>query len=269
MSFTPFQPRIRQDHVETSDHTGYGIVIVEHVALLSPTSKLPELEVIDFELIKQRDSTEIQKLVRISSTTGIFFLDLRGPSSKQTLVNLKAIYEAEDEFFNRPLSEKLVHHEDGLNRGYTHRNSVDVFQISREAQLKGELRFPAGLEAVRSQIEQVVSFSNAALRDLYQVLSLGLEPPASIEEGNDPEKPGRSELTLARWSAHVKEVIVPEHRDEGLLSILYYEAPHLEIQKKAKNGWILVQPSEGLHPVVVQAGYTAAVASYLLHPGLA
>lgn len=96
---------------------------------------------------------------------------------------------------------------------------MDVFQVSREAQLKGELRLPAELEAVRTQIEQVTSFSDAALRDLYQVLSLGLEPPAPIAEGEDPEKPGRSELTLARGSARVEEVIVREHRDEGLLSI--------------------------------------------------
>lgn len=91
-------------------------------------AKLPELEIIDFELIKQRDSTEIRNLVRISSTTGIFFLDLRGPSSKETLVNLKAIYEAEDEFFNRPQSEKLDHHEDGLSRGYFPGNSFHCYQ---------------------------------------------------------------------------------------------------------------------------------------------
>ncbi|KAF5566450.1 2og-fe oxygenase family [Fusarium phyllophilum] len=252
-------------------------------------AKSLQLEVIDFELIKKRDPEEIRRVVEISSTTGIFFLDLRGPSSKETLANLKTIYKAEDDFFNRPLGEKFIYHEGGTNRGYNHRGSVDVFQISREAELTGELRLSDELEAVRSEIEQVTSFSDAALRDLYQALSLGLDPPAPIAQGEDPQKPGRSELTLARGSAPPKDVIVPEHRDEGLLSILYYEAPHLEIQNATKNGWVLVQPYEGLHPVyvaetlhrssggrlnaalhrVVQAEYNAAVASYLLHPARA
>ncbi|KAF4341802.1 oxidoreductase 2OG-Fe(II) oxygenase family [Fusarium beomiforme] len=249
-------------------------------------SKSYPLEIIDYELLKQREPGEIQRLVQVTRTTGIFFLDLGGPSAAEILKNLEIIYKAEDGFFDRPQVEKLVYQEKGANQGYNHRGPVDVFQISREAQLKGTVRFPAELEAVRSEIDQVMSFSDAALRDIYEVLSLNLKPPAPTREGHDPQKPGRSELTLARGKATPRQVIVPEHRDEGLLSILYYEAPHLEIQDPAKDDWILVQPSKGLHPVyvaetlqrsskgrlnaalhrVVQAEYNASVASYLLHP---
>ena len=76
-----------------------------------------QLEVLSYERLKACNSDEIQKLVRISSDAGIFFLDLRGPSTKDFLVALQPIVYAQRRFFARDLESKLPYASDLEGRG--------------------------------------------------------------------------------------------------------------------------------------------------------
>jgi isopenicillin N synthase-like dioxygenase len=66
------------------------------------------LDIVNYELLKKRDHQEIQKLLQASRDRGVFFLDLRGPSTQQALSDLKEIYKAQLNFFeDLPEIDKL------------------------------------------------------------------------------------------------------------------------------------------------------------------
>ena len=94
------------------------------VALESPlmiamdgTAEAMQLEVLSYERLKACDSNEVQKLVRISSNAGIFFLDLKGPSTRDFLADLQPIVYAQRKFFAKELELKLPYASDLEGRG--------------------------------------------------------------------------------------------------------------------------------------------------------
>ena len=76
-----------------------------------------ELEVLSYERLKARDNGELQKLIRISSNAGIFFLDLGGPSTKDFLKDMQPIVHAQRKFFAQKPELKLVYASDLEGRG--------------------------------------------------------------------------------------------------------------------------------------------------------
>lgn len=75
------------------------------------------LEVLSYERLKARDDDEIFKLVRICSNAGMFFLDLRGPSTKDFLADMPPIVAAQRNFFARSSESKLAYASDLPSRG--------------------------------------------------------------------------------------------------------------------------------------------------------
>ncbi len=75
------------------------------------------LEVLSYERLKARDDDEIFKLVRICSKAGMFFLDLRGPSTKDFLADMPRIVAAQCNFFAQSLESKSAYASDLPSRG--------------------------------------------------------------------------------------------------------------------------------------------------------
>lgn len=71
---------------------------------------------------------------------------------------------------------------------------------------------------------------------------IGLEAPFAATD-----KPSESGLKLALISdkAQVGELIGAEHTDSGLITLLFYDAPTLELPVHGTSDWQLVKPIKG------------------------
>lgn len=126
------------------------------------------------------------------------------------------------------------------------------------------------------------------MRDMFRILCTFVDPPIPTAVADDPYKHSYTNLTLGRSLESVGEDLIPEHADSGILTILYYDLPSLEILEPTTKEWEVVQPRPGLQAVyigqhfqassngrfkaalhrVVQPEYGAALVVYLLHPQL-
>lgn len=85
----------------------------------SVPEKMASLAVVDYEALANKDATEIQKLVQASQTTGMFYLDLRGPRTKVVFEDVPTIFKIGRDFFNLPQDsdEKTQALREGMERG--------------------------------------------------------------------------------------------------------------------------------------------------------
>lgn len=88
-----------------------------------------QLEILNYEKLIQGDTAEILRLVQTASTSGIWFLDVRGPSSRDALANMKPIIDAQQQFFGRELDSKLSYSDEAEGRGYDNFEEVGVQRI--------------------------------------------------------------------------------------------------------------------------------------------
>lgn len=65
------------------------------------------LEVVNYSRLVAGDKGELQNLVHISATQGVFFLDFRGPRTEAALQNKLLITQAQRRFFAQDLERKL------------------------------------------------------------------------------------------------------------------------------------------------------------------
>lgn len=84
---------------------------------IDESTKTMQLEVLNYERLKAQDSDEVQKLIRVSSNAGVFFLDLNGPSTKGYLEDLQPIIHAQRKFFAQKPELKLAYASDLEGRG--------------------------------------------------------------------------------------------------------------------------------------------------------
>jgi isopenicillin N synthase-like dioxygenase len=123
---------------------------------------------------------------------------------------------------------------------------------------------------------------------MYRTLCTTVSPAISTIAADSPEAPSYTNLTLGFSLEEPGAFLVPEHADSGLITLLYYDLPSLEILDPAAGNWEVVQPRPGLqacyigkhfakasggrfkaaaHRVVnPETGWT--LITYLLHPGL-
>jgi hypothetical protein len=87
---------------------------------IDATRKTMELEVLSYERLKAQDSDEVQKMVRVLSNQGVFFLDMKGPSAKGFLADLPPVLRHQRNFFERTPEVKNKFH-----TGEYYKGSVD------------------------------------------------------------------------------------------------------------------------------------------------
>jgi isopenicillin N synthase-like dioxygenase len=86
----------------------------------TPSEKFAALEIIDHEALKRKDPTEIEKLIHAGRTVGMFYLDLRGPSTKAIFEDMPVVFDTAQSFFRLPQDsvEKVETLREGMERGY-------------------------------------------------------------------------------------------------------------------------------------------------------
>lgn len=94
-----------------------------------------------------------------------------------------------------------------------------------------------------------MSFSDAVLRDIFTLLCESLDPPAPTTAVRDPKKPGKSNLGLGLAAAPAGTALMSSHADDGILTILYYDVPFLEVLEPTTQEWKAVEVIKGLHIV--------------------
>lgn len=77
---------------------------------ISKTRKTMKLEVLSYELLKAYDHEEIQKMIRVLSNEGLFFLDMEGPLAKDFLADLPPVLRHQRKFFEQTSEVKFKYH---------------------------------------------------------------------------------------------------------------------------------------------------------------
>ncbi|KAH7128965.1 hypothetical protein EDB81DRAFT_888740 [Dactylonectria macrodidyma] len=247
-----------------------------------------KLEVMNYERLKSRHPEEIKKLVQASQGGGVFFLDLRGPAANDALSDLQHIYTAQLQFFQKASEDdkKASSAEEGQG-GYQKHGDVELFNIPRVQELQGSYTLPIALDAVAPKLSSVSSFCDPVTRELFTLLVTSLDPPSPTTAGDNPEQPGASLFQLGYSVAPAGELLVPSHTGDGLVTLLFYREPSLEVPLEGNSeDWGIVEPIEGHHLVyiakalqkisgdrlraplhrVVEPREGAYLSVYLLHP---
>ncbi|KAL9125045.1 MAG: hypothetical protein Q9217_005696 [Psora testacea] len=120
--------------------------------------KMASLAVVDYEALANKDATEIQKLVQASQTTGMFYLDLRGPRTKAIFEDVQTIFKTGHDFFNLPQDsdEKTQTLREGMERGYHVGKGFEYYEIARDEFQLGKWVLPATFESEKERITRRV-----------------------------------------------------------------------------------------------------------------
>lgn len=84
---------------------------------------------------------------------------------------------------------------------------------------------------------------------MYRILCESITPKVSTIASENPSEPNYTNLTLGYSNEEAGAHLIPEHADSGLITLLYYDLPSLEILEPDTGEWELVQPRPG-HQVV-------------------
>lgn len=114
-------------------------------------------------------------------------------------------------------------------------------QLSREQQVRGELKLPADLQTVEAKVENVAAFIDAILRKLSEMLCNSFDPPNAAVNIVNTKSPGLSNLCLGLATATAGTELMSSHLDEDLLTITFYEESFLEVRDKVTGEWRLVE----------------------------
>ncbi|CAN8095707.1 unnamed protein product [Discula destructiva] len=213
------------------------------------------LEIIDYEQIRARDPTELSKLLKACQPSptgsGIFFLDLSGPSGRQTLTKTRSIDRAILSYFHQSKDVKMDDFRDGVERGFKHPGEIiETFEISTDEEVKGTHKLPLKLQECKSEVSSVLTTCDSITRDVLTALcpSSDLAPSGTSDSG----------LKLYLQDAHVPvwEVTAAPHTDMGLLTLMFYDVACVELavcaDGKTEQQWALVEPVAGC--VIVHVG---------------
>lgn len=114
-------------------------------------------------------------------------------------------------------------------------------QLSREQQVRGELKLPADLQTVEANVENVASSIDAILRKLSEMLCKSFDPSNNAVNIDNTKNPGLSNLCLGLATATAGTELMGSHLDEDLLTITFYDESFLEVQDKDTGEWKLVE----------------------------
>lgn len=86
---------------------------------MSSPEKMASLAVVNYEALANKDAAEVQKLVTACQTVGMFYLNLRGPSTNAIFEDIPTIFKTGHAFFNLPhdSNEKTQSAREGMERG--------------------------------------------------------------------------------------------------------------------------------------------------------
>ncbi|KAK7937658.1 uncharacterized protein PG986_014526 [Apiospora aurea] len=233
------------------------------------------LETINYEAILNKDAREASMLREACKPPpagkGIFYLDLTGPSGKQILLALPKVDQGILAYFGQPVETKMNDYREGVERGFKHPGEViETFEINYNETVDASRGLPPGLQGCKGEIASVLASGHL----IATTLLAALHPSTTQAPGAG--RPSDSGLKLYLQDADAarvpaQSVTAAPHTDMGLLTLLSYDVPYLELaetvkppasstgnggegggKKEAVMGWAPVEPKGGC--VVVHVG---------------
>ena len=115
--------------------------------------------------------------------------------------------------------------------------------------MQGALTLPKELQAVEFELSSIATMTDAVLRNICAALGTQATPKISTATTYNEKKPGSSGLCLGLATAQSGAAILGRHTNEGMLTIVFFNEPILEIQDRLTQQWKEI-PVNGRLPVV-------------------
>ena len=87
------------------------------MAIDTITDRYASLSVVNFGALANKDAAEIQKLATAGQTRGMWYVDLRGPSTKSFFEDVPAIFKFAQDFFSLPVDSEEKIKSPSVGRG--------------------------------------------------------------------------------------------------------------------------------------------------------
>lgn len=113
------------------------------------------------------------------------------------------------------------------------------------------LDLPTALLPVEDKVSSSSEFIDTLLRQLGTRLCSAMEPPVPARL-DDAANPGLSNLYLAISKVERGKFIMTSHRDDGFLTLTFYDEPFLEVLDRETEEWKLVDVNK--HMPIVNVG---------------
>ncbi|KAI0895512.1 hypothetical protein F4806DRAFT_497082 [Annulohypoxylon nitens] len=221
-----------------------------------------QLHIIDYEKIRQRNPAEIENLLQASRPPtnggcGVFYLDLRGPTTQKELIDVKAAYSGSMKYFQQSSNTKMNDFLEHENRGFKPGKVFETLEINHDEYTLRTYKLPAALEPSNVHIEGLLSTCHAVTRDIQSVLLAATANSTSSQQGNGhvdvtrtnpANTPSETGLKIGFQSSDPEpwEVTGGAHTDMSILSMLFYDAATMELPSSASpDTWELIEPVDG------------------------
>ncbi|KAI1325945.1 oxidoreductase [Xylariaceae sp. FL0255] len=215
--------------------------------------KPADLHVIDYEKLAQKDPEEIAKLIDAGKKSGMWYLDIRGPTARSILEDVPTLFGPAMEYFQLPQNdpEKTSQVRPGLDRGFDCNGFARYYEIARDEYAQGKWVLPKLLEPIKDRIDCLMKLMNDVVHTqlVYLCNAVNLDIP---ELNDDPTHASHTALKLL-YKPPVHEVggiVIDRHTDFGMMTLLWYDEvtthiPVYDANGKELNIWQHVPVKEG------------------------
>ncbi|KAJ5787327.1 hypothetical protein N7457_002317 [Penicillium paradoxum] len=206
-----------------------------------------ELEVINFERITAKDPVEMAKLLKAAESPGFFFFSFDDDLSGKISEYIRTCYLNCNEYFAKPLDEKMKEFREDVDRGYKYKPGFESFEIARDEQHSITLPTPfaAHAGATNDLIDICETIVRTCLRSLSS--SLGLGGSSHLENAHPPGGPSDSGLKFVSSPTHTYMADAPDttHTDGGSVTLLWCEKWASKLQTQENKEWLWIEPKRG------------------------
>ncbi|OQU95224.1 hypothetical protein CLAIMM_01463 [Cladophialophora immunda] len=210
---------------------------------------MASLEIIEYRGLLEGERKEIDRLVNACRTMGIFYLDM---TASDPFTDLQQVYNASARYFSQTAEVKQADFVRGFERGFKQYTGSSTFEIPRDETDGGPLQLPSVLRDVSASLARLSSACDAPCRLMLSQLgdALGQRFAECAPESKPTSKAEQTGLKLCHKEPSETETQTngQAHTDSGLLTLLFYDQPTLQIAAESKaggGGWLTVEPRAG------------------------
>ncbi|KAK5991811.1 2-oxoglutarate-dependent dioxygenase [Cladobotryum mycophilum] len=206
------------------------------------------LETVNFRLLEQNDTGEVNKLVANCRAPGFFYLDLK--DNQEYLKLLDVLYELSDKYFDQSEEVKMEDFRPTQDRGFKPGSDAETLEFARDELVAGQSAVPVsmGSEAPKT-VQRLVLSSHYITKTMLSRLAVALKMPHLEDHHREGET---SDCGLKVESVPTEERLedVPpsEHTDMGTLTLLFCPQYTTEL-RVAEDKWGFIVPKPG-HAIV-------------------
>ncbi|KAG5800681.1 hypothetical protein H9Q69_000240 [Fusarium xylarioides] len=219
---------------------------------------------VKFSNLFDRDSTELDTLLKACERDGFFYLDLQDSCSAKLWRDLDRVSEIAKRWFSQPVEDKLKTPTVSLAHGFkatgnqsgavkSLKDGFEALKIGR-SELLGRWALPSVVEENLQLFDQFNASCHFILKLLLDCLSDGLNLRGASRLDTHHRDDARSKSTLyflhyPPGTQNLDEVGQNMHTDIGTLTLLFAPQWGLQVVSPLTGAWEYVQPREG-HAII-------------------